>query len=122
MPTCLIVDDSATMRKIAHKFLSNLGFACSEAVDGAEALAKARLASPDLVLLDWEMPVLDGFATLQALRSEAWDHSPRVVMCTTLNDMDQIIAAMQAGADEYVMKPYDQDILAEKLRTIGLLA
>ena len=68
------------------------------------------------------MPVLNGFATLQALRSEAWDHPPRVVMCTTLNDMDQIIAAMQAGADEYVMKPYDQDILAEKLRTVGLLA
>jgi two-component system chemotaxis response regulator CheY len=67
------------------------------------------------------MPVLDGLATLRALRSEDWGREQRVVMCTTENGIDQIVTAIEAGADEYIMKPYDADILGEKLRTIGLL-
>lgn len=121
MPTCLIVDDSPTMRKIARKMLAGLGFDCSEAGDGAVALGMVKAAPPDLVLLDWNMPVLDGFSTLKAIRAEDQPSPVRIVMCTTNNDLEQLVAALEAGADEYVMKPYDADILADKLNAIGLL-
>ena len=121
MPTCLIVDDSPTMRKIARKMLGGLGFTCTEAGDGAIALGMVEASPPDLVLLDWNMPVLDGFSTLKALRSTDRGTTLRVVMCTTNNDLDQLVAALEAGADEYVMKPYDADILSDKLRSIGLI-
>lgn len=121
MPNCLVVDDSAVMRRIARRMLEGLGFACTEAADGAQAVEAVRRDPPDLILLDWEMPVLDGYGALTAVRAEPWGRSPRIVMCTTLNDMERIIAALEAGADEYVMKPYDQEILADKLRAVGLL-
>ena len=120
MPTCLIVDDSSTMRSIARKMLVELGFECTEAPDGAHALIKLHQAQPDLVLLDWEMPVLDGLATLKALRGGSRSGQPKVVMCTSLKEMERMLEALDAGADEYVMKPYDKEILGEKLRSVGL--
>ncbi|MDO9714230.1 response regulator [Paracraurococcus lichenis] len=121
MPQCLVVDDSAVMRRIARSMLQKLGFECTEAADGAQALEAVQRSAPDVILLDWEMPVLDGLGALIALRAEPWGQKPRVVMCTTLSDMERIIAALEAGADEYVMKPYDQEILADKLRAVGIL-
>jgi two-component system chemotaxis response regulator CheY len=121
MPTCLVVDDSAVMRRIACRMLAGLGFDCIQAADGAEALVAVRRDQPELVLLDWEMPNLDGFETLLALRAESWGRAPRVVMSTTLTDMERIAAALEAGADEYIMKPYDQEILSDKLHAVGLL-
>jgi two-component system chemotaxis response regulator CheY len=122
MPTCLVVDDSATMRRIARRMLEALGFEITEAADGVDALAALQQGTPDIVLLDWEMPRLDGLETLRAMRQAPWGQAPRVVMCTTLTDMARIAAALEAGADEYIMKPYDGDILADKLRGIGVLA
>ncbi|MBK1656620.1 response regulator [Paracraurococcus ruber] len=121
MPQCLVVDDSAVMRRIARSMLEKLGFDCTEAADGAQAVEAVRQHAPDVILLDWEMPVLDGFGALTALRAEPWGRAPRIVMCTTLSDMERIVAALEAGADEYVMKPYDQEILADKLRAVGVL-
>ena len=120
MPTCLIVDDSSTMRSIARRMLRQLGYECDEASDGAAALARIQSNGADLVLLDWEMPVMDGLETLKALRAEEWGRKPKVVMCTSLKDMDRMVAAINAGADEYVMKPYDAEILAGKLSAVGL--
>jgi two-component system chemotaxis response regulator CheY len=120
MPTCLIVDDSSTMRAIARKMLRQLGYECDEAADGAAALERIRAKGTDLVLLDWEMPVMDGLETLKAMRAEEWGRKPKVVMCTSLKEMDRMVAAINAGADEYVMKPYDTDILAGKLSAVGL--
>ena len=120
MPTCLIVDDSSTMRSIARRMLRQLGYECDEASDGAAALDRIRSNGADLVLLDWEMPVMDGLETLKALRAEDWGRKPKVVMCTSLKDMDRMVAAINAGADEYVMKPYDAEILAGKLSAVGL--
>ena len=120
MPTCLIVDDSSTMRSIARRMLRQFGYECDEAADGAAALERIRANGADLVLLDWEMPVMDGLETLKAMRAESWGRVPKVVMCTSLKDMDRMVAAIDAGADEYVMKPYDSDILAGKLTAVGL--
>jgi two-component system chemotaxis response regulator CheY len=120
-PTCLVVDDSPTMRKIARRLLGELGFVCTEAADGAAALGMVEADPPSLVLLDWNMPVLDGLATLQALRATPKGRTPRIVMCTTNTDIDQIAAALDAGADEYIMKPYNADILASKLLDVGLI-
>lgn len=122
MPTCLIVDDSAIMRSIARKMLRQLGYECEEAGDGAEALDRLRSRAADLVLLDWEMPGMDGLQTLKALRAEDWGRRPKVVMCTSLKEMERMVAAIDAGADEYVMKPYDTGILAGKLSAVGLPA
>ncbi len=77
---------------------------------------------PDIVLLDWNMPVMDGYSFLKELRKRPGGETPKVVFCTTENDMDHITRALEAGADEYIMKPFDKVILAAKFRELGLLS
>lgn len=120
MKTCLVVDDSKVIRKVARHILEALQFEVAEACDGAEALARYRIASPDVVLLDWNMPVMSGIEFLRTLGREPAADRPKVVFCTTESGGGHIRAAIEAGADEYVMKPFDRDTLARKLRTIGL--
>ncbi|HYF08069.1 MAG TPA: response regulator [Acetobacteraceae bacterium] len=119
-PTCLVVDDSAVVRRAARRMLEALGFAVREAVDGAQALAACRSDLPDGVLLDWNMPVMDGLAFLRRARAEFGPDHPRVVLCTTEGEMARILEAIEAGAQEYIMKPFDEDILREKLQQAGL--
>lgn len=121
MKTCLVVDDSRVIRKVARKILEELDFECSEAADGAEALEHCRNTMPDAVLLDWNMPVMNGLDFVKALRREDQGDSPVVVFCTTENDMAHITEALRAGADEYVMKPFDGDIIESKLQQTGVL-
>ncbi|MCW5723385.1 MAG: response regulator [Maricaulaceae bacterium] len=121
MKTCLVVDDSRVIRKVARRILENLEFACDEAADGAEALTKCRAGMPDAILLDWNMPVMNGLDFVRALRREDKGDKPVVVFCTTENDMTQITEALRAGADEYVMKPFDSEILHSKLQQAGLI-
>lgn len=121
MKTALIVDDSAMIRRFARGILEDLGFACREAGDGAQALAACAQATPDVVLLDWEMPVLDGLGFVTELRASPDGNRPKVLFCTSHNDMAHIQCALEAGSDEYVMKPFDREILELKLRDIGLL-
>jgi two-component system chemotaxis response regulator CheY len=118
---CLVVDDSRVVRKVARRILEANGFAVTEAVDGQQALDACRAALPDCILLDWNMPVMDGLTFLRALRSEFGPDNPPVLFCTTENDMDHIMAAMASGAQEYIMKPFDEDILTGKFATVGLL-
>ena len=121
VPTCLVVDDSRVVRKAARRMLEGHGFAVSEAADGAEALAACRAALPRAVLLDWNMPVMDGLQFLRAARAEFGPDRPVVVLCTTEAGMDRIVEALEAGAQEYVMKPFDAEILRDKLVQAGLL-
>ena len=119
--TCLVVDDSHVVRKVARRILENLGYTCEEAEDGQVALAACRKSMPELVLLDWNMPVMNGIEYLRALRQEPNGTKPVVVFCTTENDMSSIQEAMGAGANEYIMKPFDNDIIAGKLAQLGLI-
>ena len=119
--TCLVVDDSHVVRKVARRILEKLGYTCEEAEDGQVALAACRKSMPELVLLDWNMPVMSGIEYLRALRQEPNGTKPVVVFCTTENDMSSIQEAMGAGANEYIMKPFDNDIIAGKLAQLGLI-
>ena len=119
--TCLVVDDSRVVRKVARRILEANGFAVTEAADGQQALDACHADLPDVVLLDWNMPVMDGLAFLQALRAEFGPDNPPVVFCTTENDMSHIEAAIANGAQEYIMKPFDEDILTGKFAQVGLL-
>ena len=121
MKTCLIVDDSRVIRKVARRILEDLGFQILEAGDGEEALAHCRGAMPDGVLLDRNMPVMNGIEFLRALRAEPGGDKPVVVFCTTENDLSHIVEAMNAGANEYIMKPFDGDIIQAKFSEVGLV-
>ncbi len=121
MKTCLVVDDSGVVRKIARRILEEMGFNIVEAEDGAKALDACKRALPEAVLLDWNMPVMDGFEFLGHLRRLPGGDTPKVVFCTTENDMDHISRALNAGANEYIMKPFDKDIVAAKFQEVGLI-
>jgi two-component system chemotaxis response regulator CheY len=122
MKSCLIVDDSRVIRKVARRILENLSFAADEAGDGLEALTRCRKKMPDAVLLDWNMPVMTGIEFLRQLRREPGGERPVVVFCTTENDVDHISEAIRAGANEYIMKPFDGEILQSKFAEAGLIA
>jgi two-component system chemotaxis response regulator CheY len=89
--------------------------------DGVEALAWVRTAMPDFILLDWNMPVMNGMEFLKALRAEPGGQVPRVIFCSVENDLDRIREALDGGACEYIMKPFDGDIVASKLALAGVL-
>jgi two-component system chemotaxis response regulator CheY len=120
MKTCLVVDDSSVIRKVARRILEDLEFEVEEAADGQEALEKCRLSMPDSIFLDWNMPVMDGLEFLKTLRAEDGGNVPKVVFCTTENDVAHIAKAMRAGANEYIMKPFDREIVEAKFAEVGL--
>ena len=121
MNQILIVDDSAVMRKVTRRILDGMRFQTSEAEDGRHALAACATEMPDAILLDWNMPVMDGFEFLRELRRLPNGANPKVIFCTTENDVVHIARAMHAGADEYIMKPFDRQIVQSKLQEIGLI-
>ena len=121
MRHCLVVDDSAVIRKVARRILEELSFTASEAENGREALDQCRVSMPDAVLLDWNMPVMDGIAFLVALHKERSGETPKVIFCTTENDVEHITRAISAGANEYIMKPFDRDIIEAKFHEVGLI-
>jgi len=120
-PLCLIVDDSRVIRRMAADILKGLGLRTAEAEHGLKAVEFCRGTIPDMVLLDWNMPEMDGISCLKALRAMNLDPRPVVVMCTTENTLSKIREALEAGADEYIMKPYDQEVLLDKLAQVGLV-
>ena len=117
--TCLVVDDSSVIRKVSRHILESLGFEVTDAENGQVGLAKLDERMSDLILLDWNMPVMNGMEFLKALRSRPDGRDPKVVFCTTENDVYHIREAMSAGANEYVMKPFDHETLELKLQLIG---
>ncbi len=121
MKTCLIVDDSRVVRKVARRILEGFGFDIIEAVDGVEALAACRGVMPEAILLDWTMPVMDGLEFLGRLRAEPGGDQPIVVFCSAETHPDRIAEALNSGADEYIMKPFDSEIVEAKFAEAGLI-
>jgi two-component system chemotaxis response regulator CheY len=121
MRSCLIVEDSRVIRKVERQICEALEFSCEEAENGKVALDMCQARQPDFVLLDWNMPVMDGKEFLLALRKTPGGQAPVVVFCTTFNDLAHIQEALGAGANEYIMKPFDADIIRGKLALLDLL-
>lgn len=121
MKSCLVVDDSRVIRMVARKILEELGFAVIEAEDGRIALDKCIEKMPDGVLLDWNMPVMDGLEFMIEMRKLPGGDAVKVVFCTTENDLSHIQEAVAAGANEYIMKPFDSEIVQSKFIQVGLL-
>ena len=117
---CLVVDDSRVIRQVAVKFLKSFGFQVAEAENGRAAVEFCSKSVPEFVLLDWNMPEMDGITCLRTIRAMELEPRPSVVMCTTENGLAKIREALEAGADEFIMKPYDREVLLDKLVQIGL--
>ncbi len=121
MPLCLLVEDSKIVRTLAKRMVTELGYETAEAEDGQVALDWVQQhPMPDVVLLDWNMPVLDGPGFLKQLRQLPEGGKPVVIFCTTENEMGKIIEGMSLGANEYIMKPFDIEILRGKFQQLGL--
>jgi len=115
------VDDSRVTRKVARRILEDLKFDVSEAGDGADALLQCKAKMPEAILLDWNMPIMDGLTFLQKLRKTTDGKTPVVVFCTTESDLAHITEALTEGASEYIMKPFDREILEAKFTECGLI-
>ena len=122
MAKALVVDDSRAVRMILARTLKELGFEVREAANGREALEviETERTAVSLVLADWNMPEINGLELLKRLRQKPELASLVVVMVTTETEVDQMAAALEAGANEYVMKPFTKDILVEKLQLVGI--
>jgi two-component system chemotaxis response regulator CheY len=121
MKTCLVVDDSSVIRKVARRILEGLDFQIMEAENGEDAIETCKRQLPDAILLDWNMPKMDGYDFLRVLRRLPGGDGPKVVFCTTENDVAHIARALHAGANEYIMKPFDKDIVEAKFQEVGLI-
>ena len=121
MKRCLVVDDSRVIRRVATKIIQDLGFAVDEAENGQQALEACRARMPDLALIDVDMPVMDGRSYLKALRSMPGGDKVVTILCTTDFDVDHIEADLDLGADEYLMKPFDGDIVRSKFVILDML-
>lgn len=121
MKTCLIVDDSKIVRKVVRRIVEGLGFAILEAENGKEAVDHAKATPVDVIILDWNMPVMDGMECMLQIRADATIHQPKIIFCTTENEFTKIQQAIMNGADEYVMKPFDEAIIAGKMVQLGLI-
>lgn len=122
MKTCLVVDDSKIVRKVVRKIVEGLGFFVLEAEDGQQAVEQVRFNKVDVIILDWNMPVMDGLTCMKTIRADGEiDPQPVIVFCTTENEFSKIQEAVVNGANEYVMKPFDEAIIAGKLAQLGLI-
>lgn len=118
----LVIDDSRAIRRILSRMLGDLGFEVREAGDGVEALASLEEhGAPDLALVDWNMPNMNGYEFVVAVRKNVSYAGLRLMMVTTETEMEQVIKALDAGANEYVMKPFTKDVISEKLQLLGIM-
>jgi two-component system, chemotaxis family, chemotaxis protein CheY len=119
----LVIDDSRTVRTIIAGILTDLGLEVIQAANGQEGLDRLREpAGIDLVLVDWNMPVMNGLEFIQAVRADRANDPIRIVMVTTETEQEQVIRALEAGANEYVMKPFTREILVAKLSLLDVFA
>jgi two-component system chemotaxis response regulator CheY len=120
MKHCLVVDDSRVIRAIARRILEELCYSVEEAEDGIAALDACRGKMPDLIFLDWNLPSMKGLDFVRSVRSQEHGGHPVILFCTTESDPGDIASAMAAGANEYVMKPFDGGQVRAKLADIGV--
>lgn len=121
MKSCLVVDDSDSVRQVVRRILESFDLEVTEAANGREALDACGRDMPDGIVLDWNMPVMDGYDFLNQLRAGEAGSQPAVIFCTTESELSHIQAALSAGADEYIIKPFDIKVLREKLTGVGLI-
>lgn len=123
MQQALIIDDSRAIRRILSATIKDLGFEIAEAGNGREALEQlARLPNPvQLVLVDWNMPEMNGLEFVTRFRNEKIQPDAKVMMVTTETAVDQMVQALEAGADEYIMKPFTREAIIDKLRLLGVV-
>lgn len=121
MKHCLVVDDSDVIRKVAKRVLEELNFTSTEAENGQDALEQCHKAMPDIILLDWQMPVVGAMEFLTALRREPGGDHPAVFYCTSENDPADIVRAIQTGANGYIIKPYDAHDIVKAFRASGMV-
>ena len=119
MKQCLIVDDSDVIRKVARRILETMHYDVLEAENGQEALERCHARMPDAILLDCNMPVMNGIEFLGSLRQQPNGKRPLVFYCTTENDPIEIARALSAGADEYILKPYNRESIRAKFSDVG---
>ena len=118
----LVIDDSKTTRMILRRMLKELGFEVEEAENGQEALAQlASSPLPNIALVDWNMPIMDGYQFVKSVRSKAKFNKLLLMMVTTETELDRLTAAIEAGVDEYVMKPFTKEVIEEKFEILGLV-
>lgn len=123
MKRCLIIDDSTVIRKVARSILESMQYEVSEAENGREGLDRCRQTpAPDLIILDWYLPVMGAFEFLSSLRQTLSGRRPYIIYCTTENDPNDIARALSAGADDYFLKPFDRASLINKLAEIAVAA
>ena len=121
MKTCLIVDDSKIVRKVVRRIVEPLGFIILEAENGREAVDQTRANLVDVIILDWNMPVMDGMECMKEIRADTTLHQPKIIFCTTEIEFSNIQLAIMNGADEYVMMPFDETIIAGKMVQLGII-
>ena len=120
MKIFMIVDDSPVIRKVARRILEGMGYIVSEAEDGMEALDKCAHNMPDVIMVDWDMPRMDGVEFIEALRSTSAADSTKVLFCTSEVLVTEMMKAKRAGCQGYMLKPFTRDILLHKLSEIGV--
>jgi two-component system chemotaxis response regulator CheY len=117
----LVIDDSRAVRAVLVRMLRRHGFDVTEAGNGVEGLERLKHSERfDLALVDWNMPEMDGLAFIQTVRADAAHARLRLMMVTTENDVERLVAALEAGADEYIMKPFSEEALLDKLALLGM--
>ncbi len=120
-PHFMVVDDSSVVRKVVRRICEEFAFEVSEAEDGERALTLCRQEMPDAIMVDWNMPVMDGLEFLRALRKLDGGKRPKVIFCMTEYNVAHLARVLRAGADDHLLKPFDKGIIEAKLHEVGLL-
>ena len=121
MPRCIIADDSKIMRMLLSKIMENFGFEVNEAEDGEEVLEQCVSFRPDLIISDWRLPLIEGIDVLYKIRADRRLKQPKFIFCSYVTDAATIKQALDGGADDFIMRPFDEDIIASKLAILGML-
>jgi len=121
MASCVIADDSKIMRMLLSKIMDNFGYVVSEAENGEDLIEQCALDMPDLIICDWHLPLIEGIDVLHKIRSNKDCKQPIFLFCSHINDVSVIRQALAAGADDFIMRPFDEDIIASKLKIVKIL-
>lgn len=121
MPSCIVADDSKIMRMLLSKIMENFGYTVDEAEDGEDLLEQCAKNMPDLIISDWQLPLIDGIDVLYKIRSDKKVKQPVFMFCSYQKDRDIMEQAVAGGADDFIMRPFDEDIIASKLKMIRFL-
>ena len=116
----LVIDDSKSIRLLLSDILLGMGFTVNEAASGLEAMDLIKKEKVDLALVDWHMPNMDGCEFIQEVRKDNTYNGMRLMMVTTETELNKVAEALEAGADEYIMKPFTKEIFVKKLALIGI--